>query len=249
MVTCSRAGCGGTWLAASSTASTQLVNSLRERRRAAPRTSANSAWAPSSSRNTASRRAPAASRAIGAARPVVCSSARRSTSQAASGRGEPKRARAAATSATRGARAAALWRPGCRGAQAFNVAPVAQALAAQPGFQRQAAGRVAPGRHVLEGVEHVVAAGVPGQGAQQGHQLRGNTGGGELPAVFIANGHTPRTQQRAHAPGKRAVGGSQGHGHAASLDVRQHPGRGAFGFVFRVHRREKAHLAARRIRR
>ena len=108
MVTCSRAGCGGTWLAASSTASTQLVNSLRERRRVAPRTSANSAWAPSSSRKTASSRTPAASRAIGPARPVVCSSARRSTSQAASGRGGPKRARAAATSATSGASAAAL---------------------------------------------------------------------------------------------------------------------------------------------
>jgi hypothetical protein len=101
----------------------------------------------------------------------------------------------------------------------------------------------------LRGVEHVVAAGVPGQGAQQGHEFGRDAGGGELPAVFIADGHAPRAQQRTHAAGERAVGGGQGHGHAAGLDVGQHPGGGAFGFVFCVDGREQAHLAAGRFRR
>ncbi len=134
-------------------------------------------------------------------------------------------------------------------AQAFSVTPVAQALAAQPGFERQARRLIAPGRRVLQGVEHVVAAGVPGQGAQQGHEFGRHAGGGEFPAVFIADGHAPRTQQCTHAAGERAVGGGQGHGHAAGLDVGQHPGGGAFGFILGVDSGEQAHLAARGVQR
>ena len=111
--------------------------------------------------------------------------------------------------------------------------PAAHGVAAQAAFQRALLPRIEGGGE-LEPVEHLVCGGARRARVQRRHQLRGGVGGGKLPAGLVAQLGTALDQQRVDAAREQAVAGDQRHRHAAHLDLAQHAGGGALGFVFGI---------------
>ena len=105
------------------------------------------------------------------------------------------------------------------------------------------------GARALEPVQHLVAGGIVGAGAQGAHQGGGRARGRQLPAGFVVRRHALRGQLRADPARQRAVGGHQRHRRTALGQMAQHAGRGALGLVFGIDRRMQGRGAGGRIQR
>jgi hypothetical protein len=130
--------------------------------------------------------------------------------------------------------------------QAVPGTPVAHAGLTQavlqapqdPGVNRHAA---------FEPVQDCIGTGVPGAGAQQGHQRRAGTRGGQLPTVFVTQAQAGTFQHGTHAARQSPIKRHQGHRPTPGLDVGHDTTGGLLRLVFHVASGEQADPALSRV--